>query len=198
MNDPLLFETRAAFRSWLQEHCLSNQGVWLLFGKPGGPATLKANDALEEALCFGWIDGQMKRVDELSYIKYFKQRNIKSKWSEKNKKLVEKLEANGQMTNFGQAKITTARENGCWNMPKAEGLTPEQLQDFVKLITPYDEAYKNYGNMTPSVQRTYAKSYYFGAKTEEGKKSNLKRIIQRLTLNLNPMESLKKQLNGKE
>lgn len=73
-----------------------------MFGKPGGPVTLKANEALEEALCFGWIDGQMQSIDELSYIKYFKQRSIKSKWSEKNKKLVEKLECNGQMTDFGR------------------------------------------------------------------------------------------------
>ena len=69
MGDTMRFETRDAFREWLSENCRSHDGVWLLFGKAGGPKTLKAGEALEEALCFGWIDGQMKKLDETSYIK---------------------------------------------------------------------------------------------------------------------------------
>jgi len=67
----LLFNSRTEFRNWLQENCLSSSGVWLLFGKSGGPKTIKASEALEEALCFGWIDGQMQRIDDATYIKYF-------------------------------------------------------------------------------------------------------------------------------
>ena len=72
--------------------------MWLVFGKGGGPATLRANEALEEALCFGWIDGQMKSLDETRYKKYFARRTSKSKWSEKNKQLVAELEKQGLMT----------------------------------------------------------------------------------------------------
>ncbi|WP_343381584.1 hypothetical protein [Candidatus Bathycorpusculum sp.] len=57
--------------------------MWLVFGKTKAVITLSANDALEEALCFGWIDGQMKSIDETKYIKYFAQRRTKSPWSEK-------------------------------------------------------------------------------------------------------------------
>ena len=64
MSDWLTFENREAFRRWLGQNCLSHTGVWLLFGKAGGPKTIKAGEALEEALCFGWIDGQMKRIDD--------------------------------------------------------------------------------------------------------------------------------------
>ena len=64
MSDIMKFVDREEFRKWLSEHCLSNDGVWLLFGKAGGPKTIKAGEALEEALCFGWIDGQMKRIDD--------------------------------------------------------------------------------------------------------------------------------------
>ena len=53
MSDILVFANREEFRKWLHEHCLSNDGVWLLFGKAGGPKTIKAGEALEEALCFG-------------------------------------------------------------------------------------------------------------------------------------------------
>ena len=74
MNEILEFADREDFRTWLGEHALSSGGVWLLFGKPGGPRTIKAGEALEEALCFGWIDGQMQSLDERTYKKYFSQR----------------------------------------------------------------------------------------------------------------------------
>lgn len=80
MSDILEFSSREEFRKWLSEHCLSTDGVWLLFGKAGGPKTIKAAEALEEALCFGWIDGQMKSIDDKTYIKYFSMRREKSKW----------------------------------------------------------------------------------------------------------------------
>ena len=59
MSDIMEFTNREEFRKWLSEHCLSNAGIWLLFGKAGGPKAIKAGEALEEALCFGWFDGQM-------------------------------------------------------------------------------------------------------------------------------------------
>ena len=59
MSDILEFANREEFRKWLYENCLSSAGIWLLFGKAGGPKTIKASEALEEALCFGWIDGQI-------------------------------------------------------------------------------------------------------------------------------------------
>ena len=71
---------------------------------------MKADEALEEALCFGWIDGQMKSMNETSYRKYFSLRRDNSKWSEKNKKLVEQLEKQGIMTDYGRKKIEEAKQ----------------------------------------------------------------------------------------
>jgi uncharacterized protein YdeI (YjbR/CyaY-like superfamily) len=67
MTEYLLFSSRDVFRNWLHENCQSSAGVWLLFGKSDGPTTIKASEALEEALCFGWIDGQMQRIDDKTY-----------------------------------------------------------------------------------------------------------------------------------
>ena len=64
LNERLQFTSREEFRNWLNDNCVSSGGIWLLFGKPGGPKTIKASEALEEALCFGWIDGQMQCVDD--------------------------------------------------------------------------------------------------------------------------------------
>lgn len=74
MPNTMQFATREAFRTWLFENCTTSPGIWLLFGKKGGPQTLSPGEALEEALCFGWIDGQMKSIDETVYLKYFAQR----------------------------------------------------------------------------------------------------------------------------
>lgn len=192
----ILFKNRLEFREWLKENALSDEGIWLIFNKKGNPETLKANDALEEALCFGWIDGQMQSVDENSYLKYFKQRSNTSNWSEKNKSLVEKLEAQGLMTEFGRAKIETAKTNGCWNTSKPEPLTGEQLQQFEDMLKFHESAYTNFIKMPRSARGAYAASYFFGAKTEEGKQKRLNTIIERLNLNLNPMESMKKKTDA--
>lgn len=112
MNDILVFANRDEFRKWLTDNCLSPDGVWLLFGKSGEPKTLKPDEALEEALCFGWIDGQMQSIDGNTYKKYFALRRKNSKWSEKNKALVKSLEERGIMTDFGRAKIEEAKQNG--------------------------------------------------------------------------------------
>ena len=109
MNEILEFTNRGDFRKWLSENCQSDAGVWLLFGKAGGPKTIKAKEALEEALCFGWIDGQMQSLDDKTYKKYFSQRRENSKWSEKNKGIVKQLEQQGIMTDYGRSKIEEAK-----------------------------------------------------------------------------------------
>ncbi|NLE74863.1 MAG: hypothetical protein GX604_09595 [Actinobacteria bacterium] len=95
MTNRLLFRNRSEFREWLSANALSGEGVWLVFGKDDGREALKASEALEEALCFGWIDGQMRSIDDKSYIKYFKQRGNTSDRSQKIKGLVETLESRG-------------------------------------------------------------------------------------------------------
>ena len=128
------FADREAFRKWLSENCQSDAGIWLLFGKAGGPKTIKAGEALEEALCFGWIDGQMQSIDDKTYKKYFSMRREKSKWSEKNKALAQKLEEQGLMTEFGRKKIEEAKKNGQWNAKNSMAVTEEQIARLSALL----------------------------------------------------------------
>lgn len=182
----LLFTLRDEFRNWLEENCLSSGGVWLLFGKAGGPKTIGANEALEEALCFGWIDGQMKSIDDNKYIKYFSSRRENSKWSEKNKALVEKLEKQGLMTEYGKVKIEEAKKNGQWDAPKPAEITDEQIGLLCDLLKGHEPAYTNFQTMTPSVKRTYTRAY-LDAKTDAGRVKRLAWMIERLNKNLKPM-----------
>ena len=194
-NTHMVFKNRSEFRAWLNENALSEEGIWIIFSKKKNADTLKAGEALEEALCFGWIDGQMQSIDSDTYIKYFKQRQKTSKWSEKNKKIVADLEQRGLMTDFGREKIDEAKQNGKWDAPKAEPLTEEMVCEFEKMVKPYETAYINFMNMSYSVRKTYAASYFVGAKTEAGKIKRFHTVIERLNLNLNPMESMKKDKN---
>lgn len=186
LNGILEFSNRDDFRKWLQENCLSAEGVWLLFGKAGGPKTVKAGEALEEALCFGWIDGQMQSLDDKTYKKYFSQRRENSKWSEKNKALAEKLEAQGRMTDYGRKKIGDARKNGQWDAPKPQAVTEDQIASVTEVLKGYEPAYGNFLAMSPSVKRTYTKAYY-DAKTDAGREKRLAWMVDRLNQNLKPM-----------
>ena len=186
MGDVWEFFDRTAFRAWLELNAASSDGVWLLFGKKGGPVTLSANEALEEALCFGWIDGQMQSIDDKTYKKYFSVRRENSKWSEKNKVLAAGLERQGKMTHFGRAKIEEARKNGQWDAPKAPAITEEQIAFLSGLLSGHEPAYTNFEAMSPSVKKTYTRAY-LDAKTDAGREKRLRWMIERLNRNLKPM-----------
>lgn len=186
MSDILQFTNRTEFRNWLDENSQSSAGVWLVFSKSDSLKTLTAAEALEEALCFGWIDGQMAKIDEQSYKKYFAPRQVKSKWSEKNKALVADLEKRGLMTDFGREKITEAKKNGMWDAQDLMKLTDEQIEVLSNLLKEHEAAYTNYQNMPPSVRKTYARAYY-DAKTDAGREKRLAWIVDRLNKNLRPM-----------
>ena len=186
MSELLRFKTREAFREWLSENCRRREGVWLEFGKTKEVETLSANDALLEALCFGWIDGQMQSIDEKTYKKYFSMRRENSKWSEKNKGIVEKLEQQGIMTEYGRAKIDEAKKNGQWDAPKAPAVTGEQIDSLAVLLKEYDPAYTNFMSMSQSVKKTYTKAY-LDAKTDAGREKRFAWMVDRLNRNLKPM-----------
>lgn len=186
MTDAMVFSNREEFRAWLMEHCMSSAGVWLLFGKAGGPKTIQAGEALEEALCFGWIDGQMKSLDDKTYKKYFSIRKKTSKWSEKNKALTESLEKRGLMTDFGRAKIEEAKKNGQWYAPNPAAITEEQIASLSEVLEGYELAFKNFQNMPLSVKKTYTRAY-FDAKTAEGREKRISWMVDRLNQNLKPM-----------
>lgn len=182
----LLFAARNDFRTWLQEHAETSGGVWLVFGKKKPAVTLTANEALEEALCFGWIDGQMKSIDDTKYIKYFSRRREKSVWSEKNKKLVETLRTKNLMTESGEKAVEVAIKNGEWNAEKQNSVDDEQVENFSEKLIGRSPAYENFLNMSPSVRRTYTKRY-LSFKSEESRQKDFEKIVERLNKNLKPM-----------
>jgi uncharacterized protein YdeI (YjbR/CyaY-like superfamily) len=112
----MAFANREEWRAWLEEHHTTGQEAWLLIRRKGAARQLLVLDeAIEDALCFGWIDGVLKPVDKESYALRFSPRKPNSIWSVKNQGRVEKLIEEGRMTPAGLEKIAEAKENGEWD-----------------------------------------------------------------------------------
>lgn len=186
MDKILTFTDRQAFREWLGKYGTESDGIWLLFSKKGKFVTLSSADALEEALCHGWIDGQMQSLDDNTYKKYFAQRIPKSKWSVKNKKLAQALMEKGLMTQPGLEAIERAKKNGSWDNAERILINDEQIEMFMEIIQPYQSAYTNLLAMSHSIQRTYT-GFYLDAKSDKTRQDRLEKIIDRLNRNLKPM-----------
>ena len=128
----LQFEDEAAWEAWLAEHHADSDGVWLRFAKKGsGIPSLRYAGALDVALCFGWIDGQAKAIDEQWYMQRFTPRRKRSIWSKRNREKVAALIEAGRMRPAGQAEIDRAKADGRWDAAydgPADAKVPEDLQ----------------------------------------------------------------------
>jgi len=114
----LNFKNRQEWRHWLHEHHSSDSSAWVtIYKRQGSTIGLRYEDAVEEALCFGWIDGKMKSVDKSIFILRFSVRKPDSIWSVSNRDRALKLMESGQMTEAGLAKIDAARRSGKWDQP---------------------------------------------------------------------------------
>ena len=121
-----------AWRRWLTTNHERVDGVWLKFAKKTSPVTsIGYPEALEEALCFGWIDGQVRRFDEHFYLQRFTPRRARSKWSQNNREKATKLIAEGRMHPVGLAQVEAARADGRWDAAypaQSQATVPEDLQ----------------------------------------------------------------------
>jgi uncharacterized protein YdeI (YjbR/CyaY-like superfamily) len=128
-NDVLTPPTRAHWRRWLTANHGRQAGLWIVYRKKGsgleGPVY---DDLVEEALCFGWIDSQVRRVDDARMMQWFSPRRPGGLWSARNKQRIERLMQGGLMTDAGHAAIDTAKADGSWS----------QLDEVDALIVPDD------------------------------------------------------------
>ncbi len=123
--------TRADWRHWLAENVESEKSVWLaIYKKASGTPSVTYDEAVDEALCFGWIDSSVKKGDENYYLQFFTKRNPRSNWSRVNKAKVEKLIQAGLMTDAGMKLIDLAKQTGTWTaLDNVENLIcPPDLQ----------------------------------------------------------------------
>jgi uncharacterized protein YdeI (YjbR/CyaY-like superfamily) len=122
-------ENRNAWRIWLKENHVSEKNIWLkIYKKQSQTPSVYYNEAVDEALCFGWIDSSIKKGNEEFYYQFFAKRNPKSNWSRVNKVKIEKLMSHGLMAEAGLKMVEIAKETGTWTA----------LDDVENLISPPD------------------------------------------------------------
>ncbi|GAA1661447.1 hypothetical protein GCM10010977_24510 [Citricoccus zhacaiensis] len=132
----LIVEGVAAWREWLDAHEESSDGIWLLLAKKGAtsPTSLTYQQALREALCSGWIDGQSKSIDATTYRQRYTPRRKASMWSQRNVTLVAELIEQGRMRPRGQAEIDRAKSDGRWDRAYAGPATAEVPEDLASAL----------------------------------------------------------------
>jgi uncharacterized protein YdeI (YjbR/CyaY-like superfamily) len=153
---PLLFGDRVEWRTWLEANHATAKEAWLNhYKKHTGKAGLSYEEAVEEALCFGWIDGLLQRIDDEKYALRFSPRKQNSVWSQVNKRRVAKLIKQGRMTEAGLAKVKEAKANGQWRAATLREDTtniPDDLRTALKANT---RAQRNFERLAPSHKRQY-------------------------------------------
>lgn len=174
----LYFKTDEEWRKWLHDNHSSVKGVYLIFYKVEHEKdSMRWEDAVKVALCYGWIDSTVKSLGNGKRRQYFTPRNEKSVWSALNKRYIEELIALDLMHGSGLEKIEIAKQNGSWTVldDVENGIIPEDLQD---KFDKNPEAFNNYQNFAPS----YRKSYLYWLNHAKRETTRQKRITEIIVL----------------
>jgi uncharacterized protein YdeI (YjbR/CyaY-like superfamily) len=146
-------KSRSEWRNWLNDNHLSEKSVWLImYKKQSGEPTITYNEAVEEALCFGWIDSKPNKRDEKSFYQYFTKRNPKSVWSKLNKERVSVLLGQGLMAQAGIEAMEIAKKNGSWSiLDEIDNL--HEPDDLRLILAANPNAKRNWENFPASAKK---------------------------------------------
>lgn len=149
------FATQQKWREWLQKNHQKSAGIWLrIYKKNSRKRAVTYDEALDEALCFGWIDGQMKSFDESSYIQKFTPRRPKSTWSKRNREHVARLIKAKRMMPAGLREVKSAKKDGRWSAAYDSSKTMSLPTDFIQALKRDKKAYAFFKTLNKA--NTYA------------------------------------------
>lgn len=177
----LLVENADEWRRWLGAHHSDATGVWLILAKKGtaNPKTVSYDEALDEAICFGWIDGQLARRDTATFRRRFTPRKTRSPWSQRNVAIAERLIAAGRMHRSGEVEVRQAREDGRWESAYAGQAAIEVPEDLVAALNANPRAKATFATLTSA--NRYAILYRIGnAKKPETRSRRIGQFVEML------------------
>ena len=177
----LIVQDANEWRKWLSAHHADSPGVWLVLAKKGtvDPTTVSYDDALDEAICFGWIDGQLGRRDSVTFRRRFTPRKARSPWSQRNVAIAERLIATGRMHRAGEDEVRRAKEDGRWEAAYAGPASMEMPKDLALAITANLRAKAMFETLTSA--NRYAILYRVGnAKTPESRSRRIDKFVEML------------------
>jgi uncharacterized protein YdeI (YjbR/CyaY-like superfamily) len=170
---------RDKWRAWLRKNHNIRKKIWLIYyRKHTGKPSLPYDDAVEEALCFGWIDSTIKRLDKKKYARKFTPRSAKSGWSELNIKRAKKMIQEKKMTQTGLAKCKAVLKS---SEKRLKSKPPEKKivipSDLKKALTKNKKALENFENFAPSYKRMYI-GWITNAKRKETQEKRIKQVVK--------------------
>ena len=144
----LSFSTQKEWHNWLDKNYTSEKGIWLrIYKKDSEIKTVNYAEALDEALCYGWIDGQKKKYDEKSWLQKFTPRRNRSIWSKRNIEHIERLESTGRMQASGIKEVERAKADGRWEKAYDSQSNMAPSEDFLKRLSKNKKAEKFYNSL---------------------------------------------------
>ena len=172
--------SRKQWRVWLEKNHGSKTEVWLiLFKRRSGDSSLTYNDAIEEALCFGWIDGVRRSVDASRYMHRLSPRKPDSRWSALNKARAQCMLDAGLMRPAGLKAIATAKQNGRWYAPPRRSRSHPMPDDFKAGLERNRRAASFFASLAPSYKRQYV-GWIAAAKREETRERRIREALKLL------------------
>lgn len=181
-----LFKNRTQWRKWLDKHHATETEIWLVYyKKQSGKQSVRYEEAVEEALCYGWIDSKVKRLDAERYMQRYTPRLPGSIWSKTNKKRIQRLIGDGRMTAAGLAVIEAAKQDGSWARLDALEAEPTVPEDLADALAENARAGKFFHGLAPSYQKQYL-WWLSDAKRPQTRQKRLSAIVQRCAQGIKP------------
>jgi len=176
----LQFATPDAWRRWLARNHDREHGVWIVFTKKGAEKTsMDYGAALDEALCYGWIDSIIRRIDDRRYARKFTPRRDRSVWSEINRKRVAQLIRQKRVTAAGFQAIQSSRRAGLWVAPTRPAVTARAPKEFLQALKDHPIATAHFNALAPGQQRRFI-TWVAMAKRPQTRQARIRESIQLL------------------
>jgi uncharacterized protein YdeI (YjbR/CyaY-like superfamily) len=172
---------RAEWRAWLAANHDKEGEIWLVYYKVNtGVPGIEYGASVEEALCYGWVDSLIKKLDEKKYARKYTPRKESSAWSASNKKRIERLLEEGLMTEYGLQKVQAAKRSGLWDRPADKPtLTYQMPPEFEAALEKNQRAYETFHQLAPTYQKQYL-AWIEVARRPETKAKRIEESIQLL------------------
>lgn len=196
-NNTLRFKDSHEWRSWLSGNYDTEKEAWLIIRKKHSPETgVSYDEALEEALCFGWIDGKMQSIDRDWFVLRFSPRKARSVWSKRNRDKAELLIEQGRMTDAGLEKIEEAKQNGLWDTAYSSLVSETIPADLESALSANKTARENFSNLANTYRNMFIR-WLDGAGTEEARLLRIEEIVKLAEANQKLRYGFFKQEDGK-
>lgn len=174
------FQTRAAWRKWLSKNHQSSTEIWFVFHKRSSDKTsLDYEAVVEEALCYGWIDSLIRKIDDHRYARKLTPRKPTSRWSESNKERVSKLLKAGRMVNAGKRLVEEAKKSGLWDGTSGLAAPPPMPVEFESALSKNKLARERFSDLAPSYRNQFI-GWIAAAKREATRKRRTAEAIRLL------------------